>query len=256
MSTATVPAHLTGRPVRPRRADSAGRVSARARAERSARDRHPAGRARSARSAVSGGPVLLAIDSGCPAASPRPAGALRPGALNGGARALRLVPLVDVPTGGVPGGSAVGRGRVAGQAVVGSFAVPLLAPAPAGVPVRWGPRPAVARPSARPAGRPAPRPAPVRLTRRARLLITVLATAALVGGLLAVLGTPQVGSVPSVGSLPSLGSMVGGGSPPVAAERVTVRPGDTLWAIAERVAPGADPRETVAQIESLNHLSA
>jgi hypothetical protein len=39
------------------------------------------------------------------------------------------------------------------------------------------------------------------------------------------------------------------------AERV-VLPGETLWGIAGEVAPGADRRETVAQIMELNSLSS
>jgi len=35
---------------------------------------------------------------------------------------------------------------------------------------------------------------------------------------------------------------------------VTVMPGDSLWGIAERVAPDADPREVVNEIISLNVL--
>ena len=35
---------------------------------------------------------------------------------------------------------------------------------------------------------------------------------------------------------------------------VTVQPGDTLWSIAEEVAPGADPRDVVDAIIRLNAL--
>ena len=35
---------------------------------------------------------------------------------------------------------------------------------------------------------------------------------------------------------------------------VTVHPGETLWEIAARVAPHADPRALVLQIEAINHL--
>ena len=45
------------------------------------------------------------------------------------------------------------------------------------------------------------------------------------------------------------------GSPvPVAAETVTVAPGDTLWDIASRRYPDADPRQKVFEIEQLNGL--
>lgn len=37
-------------------------------------------------------------------------------------------------------------------------------------------------------------------------------------------------------------------------ETVTVMPGDTLWSIAEAVAPGADPREVIGDITRLNAL--
>ncbi len=40
----------------------------------------------------------------------------------------------------------------------------------------------------------------------------------------------------------------------VRVQYVTVLPGDTLWNIAKDVAPGVDPRDTVAQIVELNAL--
>lgn len=45
-----------------------------------------------------------------------------------------------------------------------------------------------------------------------------------------------------------------GGAVPVAAETITVAPGDTLWDIASKRYPGADPRQKVFQIEQLNGL--
>lgn len=47
------------------------------------------------------------------------------------------------------------------------------------------------------------------------------------------------------------------GSPqPVALHRYVVRAGDTLWSIAERIAPeGADPRPMIDEIEARNDLS-
>ena len=35
---------------------------------------------------------------------------------------------------------------------------------------------------------------------------------------------------------------------------VTVKPGETLWTIAERVAPAADPRDTVARLLEINGI--
>ncbi len=104
-------------------------------------------------------------------------------------------------------------------------------------------------PGRRTAGRPVrsaaapvrtPRPA-ARLTRRGRLLVTGLVLLLLV-----------VAAVLLTGGVPATAGTDRGA--PVAAERVTVGPGETLWQIAERVAPGTDPRETVARILDLNGL--
>jgi hypothetical protein len=45
-----------------------------------------------------------------------------------------------------------------------------------------------------------------------------------------------------------------GGAPAGTFEEVTVMPGDTLWSIAESVAPAADPRDVVDAIVRLNAL--
>lgn len=39
-------------------------------------------------------------------------------------------------------------------------------------------------------------------------------------------------------------------------EIVMVQPGESLWSIAERVAPGADPRDVIDAIVSFNHLAS
>jgi hypothetical protein len=36
---------------------------------------------------------------------------------------------------------------------------------------------------------------------------------------------------------------------------MTVHSGDTLWSIAEEVAPGRDPRAVVQRLRDINHLS-
>jgi LysM repeat protein len=38
--------------------------------------------------------------------------------------------------------------------------------------------------------------------------------------------------------------------------QVTVHSGETLWDVATRIAPKHDPREIVAQLQRLNHLSS
>lgn len=120
----------------------------------------------------------------------------------------------------------------------------------AGLPARSRRTPA-ARGDGAGAVRPAqaPRPAsivrasgPVRLTRRGRLVTTlVLLAGFLTGGALVTGGLATAGTEPGSAAT---------------AERVTVAPGDTLWSIAEREAPGTDPRDTVAEILELNHLES
>ena len=80
---------------------------------------------------------------------------------------------------------------------------------------------------------------PLRLTRRG-VVALALAVAALAVVLLAVAALSAPGGSPARGT---------------AAATVTVRPGDTLWAIAGRVAPQADPRAEVAHLQRLNGLS-
>lgn len=101
------------------------------------------------------------------------------------------------------------------------------------------------------AGLPAPWPrsaaragvGPARLTRRGRLVLSALAMVLLV-----------VAAVLMSGGAPAAAGSRGGVTVP--AERVTVRPGESLWAIAEREAPDVDPRETIARILDLNALES
>ncbi len=82
------------------------------------------------------------------------------------------------------------------------------------------------------------RPTPVRLTRRGRLVATLLLTVLLAGAL---------------GSVRVVGHASGTTDGPVATF-VTVQSGQTLWQIAGAVAPGEDRRDTVARIIDMNEL--
>lgn len=110
---------------------------------------------------------------------------------------------------------------------------------------------AVDLPIRRPAARPAARPAG-RLTARGRVAI-------LVGCLFAVVTAPPLvrattGLVDSVfGSSSGISGPPAAGSPPPV-RTVVVRPSDTLWRIAARVAPAEDPRMTVAALERANRI--
>lgn len=97
------------------------------------------------------------------------------------------------------------------------------------------PRPAASRRVVAPVLRPR---ASLRLTRRGRFVVLLLATAICVLASLVVTSSGAASDVTQ--------------HAPV--EYVTVLPGDTLWNIANDVAPSADPRDTVAEIIELNAL--
>lgn len=84
----------------------------------------------------------------------------------------------------------------------------------------------------------------VRLTRRGRQLRTLLLLAVLVAALV-VSAVRLAGQPARAESAPSS---------PVSTARVVVQDGDSLWLIAERAAPGTDPRDVVEAIRSLNGL--
>jgi nucleoid-associated protein YgaU len=79
-----------------------------------------------------------------------------------------------------------------------------------------------------------------RLTRRGRLLVSLVALLLAVAGAVLLTGGGA--------------ALAGTDRPAVSHRQVTVQPGQTLWQIAERTAPGSDPRETVQRILDLNGL--
>lgn len=89
------------------------------------------------------------------------------------------------------------------------------------------------------------RRAPLRLTRRGRVaaVLGVLLLALLVSALVFALA---MGPAAGRSAAPA---------PAGSAPTLTVQPGDTLWAIASRVAPKADPRVTVQKIIDRNGLA-
>lgn len=89
--------------------------------------------------------------------------------------------------------------------------------------------------------RPEPLAGSMRLTARGRIVVALLAVA--VAGALIVLAA--VGASAQQSPRPAN---------PAASGQVVVGDGDTLWSIARRVAPGADPRREVAVLQRLNHL--
>jgi hypothetical protein len=99
-----------------------------------------------------------------------------------------------------------------------------------------------------PTGRALPaKQAPLRLTRRGRFVVIgvpLILLAALILSLSGFFNAPAKAaeSAAELSLTPTL--------------TVTVQPGESLWAIAEAVAPERDPRDVVADIIQLNNLEA
>ena len=81
-------------------------------------------------------------------------------------------------------------------------------------------------------------PSAVRLTRRGQTLVVLVALALMLVALAAVRVSTHATSTAT----------------PVSYATVVVQPGQTLWTIAQGLAPVVDPRITVAQLIELNHL--
>ena len=109
---------------------------------------------------------------------------------------------------------------------------------PAASRVRAPAQTTVQRRPARPAATTA---APARLTRRGRIVVVlVLAAIALVAFSLGRATTSEAARRTTAVTTPR--------------PTTVVQPGDTLWSIARRIAPGADPRGTVERLGDLNDL--
>ena len=80
----------------------------------------------------------------------------------------------------------------------------------------------------------------VHLTRRGRTLVLLALVAVLFAAFS--LGRANSQAAPTAGEAP------------VSVEQITVQPGESLWAVARRVAPQNDPREVIGQIRRLNRL--
>jgi len=125
------------------------------------------------------------------------------------------------------------------------------APAERSVPVRTDAaqesaaarKPAAAR-KAEAARKPAAARTPVRLTRRGRLVLTAT-------------GVLAIGAVSMVlaGAARATGHPGAPAGPGTAVTKVLVRPGDSLWSLAEAYDPNADTRLIVQDIQQLNSMT-
>lgn len=87
----------------------------------------------------------------------------------------------------------------------------------------------------------------IRMTARGRRALALLvATPVVAAGALA--GVGVVGDALS-------GAVASASTSTVDFEYVSVVPGQSLWQVAQSVAPGADPRDVIAEIEMLNGIS-
>jgi hypothetical protein len=88
----------------------------------------------------------------------------------------------------------------------------------------------------------------LRITRRGRVVLAGLASAPLVAGVVALAffgaSSAVANGEAAVGSQPASQTF----------DYVTVQAGETLWGLAEEIAPSADPRDVIADIVSLNQL--
>lgn len=82
----------------------------------------------------------------------------------------------------------------------------------------------------------------LRLTRRGRAVLTSLAALPLVVGAFSF-------------ALNGGGAAAGGDGPGTAFAYITVEAGQSLWQLAEELAPAADPRDVISDIVSLNQLT-
>ena len=83
----------------------------------------------------------------------------------------------------------------------------------------------------------------LRITRRGRAVLTLLIAIPLA----------VAAAVTGVGAL---GAAAGTHTGTTTFQHVTVEPGESLWQVAQSVAPNADPRDVIANILSLNDLSS
>lgn len=85
----------------------------------------------------------------------------------------------------------------------------------------------------------------LRITRRGRLVLTSL----VVGPLVAIGVIAGVNATSAIATSASTSAVV-------EFDYVTINAGESLWQVAERVAPASDPRDVVADIVSLNQMSS
>lgn len=128
-----------------------------------------------------------------------------------------------------------------GEPVRTNQAAPPAPPQPAAAP-----GPAATRPAS-PAAARGPALTPVRLTRRGRLVVTGMAVLLVAAGSVALAGAAQ--------AIGHSGAQARPGTAGAAITKVEVRPGQSLWTLAEAYDPNADTRQVIQEILQLNSMS-
>ncbi len=151
---------------------------------------------------------------------------------------MSALPVEEQPSGAVPADAGSVRRTMRPSADARRSVLPLTSVPVLSGPVHSGPVvPAAGRATGAAASHR------LRLTRRGRIVLAVLAV-------LVVCGLFVAGASAARASGPA--SAHGGQG---AAERVVVQPGDTLWSIAQSAAPNADARTIVQEILQANRLT-
>ena len=138
-------------------------------------------------------------------------------------------------------GSDIGTGS-AGAEVIPLRAGIAVAPRLAVAPRHSGTAPGRVAPGGTPRDTPG---VPLRLTRRGRVLVAVVAAL-----LVTVISLLAVGAAQATNHGPSSGAARHG------LVQVVVRPGQSLWSVAEKAAPDQDTRAVIQQIIDLNSLAS
>lgn len=153
-------------------------------------------------------------------------------------------PLRLVATDGRVVGPAPGEAVRTNPGAPDALDAPAVPPAP--LQRQAAPHQAAARPAAQ-AAVPRPAPAPVRLTRRGRLVVTAMAVLLVAAGSVALAGAAQ--------AIGHSGATARPGTAGGAITKVEVRPGQSLWTLAEAYDPNADTRQVIQEILQLNSMS-
>jgi hypothetical protein len=88
-----------------------------------------------------------------------------------------------------------------------------------------------------------PEPSPLRLTRRGRVVVAAAAALLVV-----------VVSLVAAGAAQAISHSASGGAAGRGLAQVVVRPGESLWSVAETADPDADPRVVIQRIVEMNSL--